>query len=133
VLPKVLHRWGPIPGVSGTRDLTGPWDTPGSTRTVVLEDGSTAREEVLEWVRPERFRYRVDTFTSPLARLVDHALGDFRFSASGFEWTYAFQPRNAAAGLLLRPFVRTAWARYMAQCADAGVRLAGARSAPRAP
>jgi hypothetical protein len=126
VLPKILHRVGPVPAVTGTRDLTGPWDTPGSQRTVVLGDGSTAREEVLEWVRPERFRYRVDAFTSPIGRLADHALGDFRFSATGFEWTYAFAPRNAAAALVLRPFVRFAWSRYMARCADAAVELAQA-------
>ncbi|MEA2124962.1 MAG: hypothetical protein QOI80_1744 [Solirubrobacteraceae bacterium] len=126
MLPKVLHRVGPIPAVTATRDLSGPWDTPGSQRTVVLDDGSTAREEVLEWVRPERFRYRVDTFTSPLGRLVDHAIGEFRFSPSGFEWTYAFAPRNAASGVLLRPFVRFGWSRYMARCADAAVALAQA-------
>ena len=44
VLPKVLRRWGPIPAVVGTRDLTGPWTTPGSERTVVLDDGTSARE-----------------------------------------------------------------------------------------
>jgi hypothetical protein len=132
VLPKVLRRWGPIPAVTGTRDLTGPWDTPGSSRTVVLGDGSTAREAVLDFVRPSDFRYRVDAFTSPIGRLADHAIGHFRFFGDGtgagsrFEWTYVFEPRNAAAGVLLRPFVRVAWARYMARCADASVALAQA-------
>jgi hypothetical protein len=126
VLPKILHRVGPVPAVVGTRDLTGPWDTPGSQRTVVLDDGSTAREEVLEWVRPERFRYRVDSFTSPIGRLADHAIGEFTVSEGGFAWTYAFAPSNAAAGLVLRPFVRFAWSRYMARCADAIVALAQA-------
>lgn len=129
VLPKVLHRWGPVPGVRGTRDLTGPWDTPGSTRTVLLGDGSTAREQVLVWERPARFEYRVDSFSSPLGRLVDHATGSWRFAAtnpggSSFEWTYTFHARGSASALLLRGFVRTAWARYMAQCADLSVQLA---------
>ncbi len=70
VLPKVLRRWGPVPAVTGTRDVTGPWDTPGSERTVLLEDGSTAQEQVLVWERPRRFEYRVDRFTSPLGRPV---------------------------------------------------------------
>lgn len=30
VLPKVLHRYGPIPAVVGTEWLTGPWSTSGS-------------------------------------------------------------------------------------------------------
>lgn len=124
VLPKILHRWGPVPAVTGTRDVSGPWDEPGSTRTVVLGDGSTACEEVLEWERPVRFRYRVDSFTSPLGRLVDHAIGEFRFEpGSRFVWTYSFAPRRGA-GMPVRAFVRVAWSRYMTQCADASVALA---------
>ena len=129
VLPKVLHRWGPIPAVKGTRDLTGPWDTPGSERTVVLGDGSTARERVLAWERPLRFEYRVDSFTSRLGGLVDHATGAWDFASSGpgsssFRWTYAFQARSVPAMVVLRAFVATAWARYMGQCADRCVQLA---------
>jgi Polyketide cyclase / dehydrase and lipid transport len=128
VLPKVLHRWGPVPAVVGTRDLSGPWDTPGSQRTVLLGDGSTASEQVLSWERPARFEYRADGFTSALGRLVDHALGQWRFtggsSVSSFEWTYTFHPSGRAAGLALAVFVPTAWARYMAQCADLSVQLA---------
>lgn len=128
VLPKVLHRWGPIPAVVGTRDLTGPWTTPGSERTVVLDDGSSARERLTLWERPERFEYVVDRFTSPLGRLVDHATGawdfDDRGTASSFRWTYSFHPRSFAASLPLQLVVRTAWARYMAQCADLTVELA---------
>ena len=128
VLPKVLHRWGPVPAVVGTRDVTGPWDTPGSSRTVVLGDGSTAREQVLLWKRPTQFEYRVDGFTSPLGRMVDHAIGSWTFTGdergSAFEWTYSFHTRGRAAAVALRAFVPTAWARYMAQCADLTVQLA---------
>jgi hypothetical protein len=129
VLPKVLHRWGPVPAVVGTRDITGPWTTPGSQRTVVLDDGSTARERLLAWVRPVRFEYVVDRFTSPLARLVDHANGRWEFSSAGpesssFRWTYSFHPTSLAALAPLQLLVRTAWARYMAQCADLTLALA---------
>jgi len=128
VLPKVLRRWGPIPGVVGTRDHTGPWTTPGSERTVVLEDGTTARESLLVWERPSRFQYRVDHFISPLGRLIDHAMGSWEFddrgTKSSFSWTYSFHPRSFAATVPLQLLVRTAWARYMAQCADLTVELA---------
>jgi Polyketide cyclase / dehydrase and lipid transport len=131
VLPKVLHRWGPIPGVVGMRDLNGPWDTPGSERTVVLGDGSTARERVLMWERPTLFEYRVDRLTGPFGRLVDHAIGSWVFASAGegassFSWTYTFHARGLAAGAILGVVAKTAWARYMAQCADACVRLASA-------
>lgn len=128
VLPKVLHRWGPIPAVTATRDLTGPWDTPGSQRTVVLGDGSTAREEVLVWERPRRFEYRVDRITGVLGRRVDHAIGVWEFATTAdgaaFEWTYTFHPRNRTGAALLAVLARTAWARYMAACADRCVVLA---------
>jgi Polyketide cyclase / dehydrase and lipid transport len=128
VLPKVLHRWGPIPAVVGTRDLTGPWTVPGSERTVVLDDESTARERLVWWERPRRFEYVVDRLTSPLGRLVDHATGvwefDERRDRSSFRWTYSFHPRNLAASAVLRLVVGTGWARYMAQCADLTVELA---------
>lgn len=133
VLPKVLHRWGPIPAVVGTRDLSGPWDTPGSERTVVLGDGTTARERVLAWERPVLFEYRVDSFTNPLGRLAGYATGAWELSSTGpassaFRWTYTFHPRSALATTALRAFVATAWARYMGQCADLSVQLAASTS-----
>lgn len=130
VLPKVLHRFGPVPGVAATRDLTGPWDRPGSSRTVVLQDGSTVRETLLEHEPPHRFAYRVEDFTSQIARVAAHATGTWEFeptrSGSRFTWTYAFTPRGAATAPLLALVVRTAWAGYMARCADRCVALAEA-------
>jgi hypothetical protein len=123
VLPHVLHRWGPVPAVTGTRDLTGPWDTPGSERTVVLDDGRTAHETVLLWQRPSRFEYRVDRIEGPLGRAVDHAIGSWWFDpvaggGSRFRWTYTFHGSGAWAAPALWVIARTAWARYMHQCAD---------------
>lgn len=128
VLPKVLHRWGPVPAVVGTRDLTGPWTMPGSERTVLLDDGSSARERLLVWERPRRFEYVVDRVSGPLGRFVHHAIGAWEFDdlagGSSFRWTYSFHPRGLAGAAALQVVVRTAWARYMAQCADLTVELA---------
>lgn len=120
VLPHVLHRWGPIPAVAGTRELSGPWDTPGSERTVVLGNGGTVRETVLCWERPAHFAYRVDRIDGSLGRLVDHAIGEWWFQTadpgSCFRWTYTFHGRRGRLALDL--FARTAWAAYMSRCAD---------------
>lgn len=130
VLPHVLHRWGPVPAVIGTRDLSGPWSTPGSRRTVLLDDGSTPREQVLIWRRPHRFEYRVDRFAAPLRHLAAYALGAWTFHptprGSSFRWTYSFSARRGLAGPPLELFVHSAWARYMEQCADLCVRRAEA-------
>jgi hypothetical protein len=128
VLPKVLRRWGPIPAVVGTCDLTGPWNKPGSRRTVLLGNGNSAREQVLVWQRPWRFEYRVDHVTGSLGRLVDHAIGRWDFDAiehgSRFRWTYSFRARGRMATPALTVLANTAWARYMNQCADLCVELA---------
>jgi hypothetical protein len=122
VLPYVLHRVGPVPAVAGTRELTGPWDTPGSTRTVELDNGQTVRETVTVWLRPVRFEYRVDGFGPPLGWLVDHAIGSWLFEPAGrtsrFRWTYTFVPRHWWVRPLLFAFVRLFWRRYMEACAD---------------
>lgn len=122
VLPHVLRRWGPVPGVAGTRDLDGPWDTPGSSRVVVLEDGRTVRETVLAWQRPGHFAYRVTDFEGALGRLVDHAVGEWSFEARGpgaswLRWRYTLCPRAWWAVPAVQLFARTAWAGYMEQCA----------------
>jgi hypothetical protein len=59
VLPEVLTGYTRfLPAVVGTSGNTGPWDTPGSSRTVHLKDGSTAREEVTGYDRPAYFAYQ---------------------------------------------------------------------------
>ena len=63
VLPKVLTGYGLLPGVVRTSGNTGPWDQPGSVRTVHLADGNTAREQVTAYEQP---------YTSPTARANTH-------------------------------------------------------------
>jgi Polyketide cyclase / dehydrase and lipid transport len=130
VLPKVLPRYRVIPAVVATRDNTGPWDTPGSTRHLEFADGGSAREQVTEWESPSRFAYRVDEFTSALRHLVTHATGEWDFTSQGqrsqFTWTYTFYPRSAVAARGLGLFLRLFWRGYMRQAADLCVRLADA-------
>ena len=44
VLPKVLTGYGLVPAVVRTSGNSGPWDAPGSIRTVHLAGVTTARE-----------------------------------------------------------------------------------------
>ena len=123
VLPFVLRRWGPVPGVAGTRELSGPWDTPGSSRVVVLEDGRTVRETVLAWQAHQHFAYRVEGFQGFAGRLIDHAVGEWWFEprgtdASWFRWRYSFRARGWWTAPAVEVFTRTAWAGYMEQCAN---------------
>ncbi|MGF7237189.1 MAG: SRPBCC family protein [Frankia sp.] len=128
ILPKVLLASTLLPGVVGTGGYTGRWDTAGSRREISFTDGSTAREQVTEWIRPGRFAYRVDSFTNILGRMVTHATGEWGFwpraTGSGFTWTYTFHARSRVVEPILRLFVATLWRGYMRRCADRCVQLA---------
>jgi hypothetical protein len=130
VLPKVLHRYRMLPAVTGTAELTGPWTQPGSQRRVLLADGSSLREQLTIFDRPDRFGYRVDDFPQPLRALVGHAAGSWEFAdtatGSSFRWTYRFVPLRSVFTPAVRAFVATMWSGYMSRCADACVTLAQA-------
>jgi hypothetical protein len=118
-LPRILLGYGPVPSVVETTGQTGAWDVPGSSRTVHLSDGSTAREQVTECVRPSRFGYRVGEFTGNVRHLASGARGAWTFeeAAAGggtdVRWTYTFVARSAVARLVLFPVVKVLWRGFM--------------------
>ena len=120
VLPEVLTGFGLVPGVVSTSDVTGPWDKPGSSRTVHLAGGSTAHEEVKTYSRPSYFAYRVSDPTFSLRYLMAHARGEWWFnSAEGgthARWTYTFHAKGTLTKLPLTLFAQTQWTGYMNVC-----------------
>ncbi|MFK4003359.1 SRPBCC family protein [Qipengyuania sp. NPDC077563] len=120
VLPKILTGYGLLPGISHTSDITGPWDQPGSRRTVHLLDGSHVQEGVTHYDRPQYFAYRVSDPSFALKHLMIEARGEFWFAEAdhGTEvrWTYTFRARNRLAKVPLRLFVSTQWKGYMDVC-----------------
>ena len=66
-LSTVIKRWGPLPGVKGTRDQSGTWDHVGATRTVLLEDGSSGKEELTAYNPPHHFGYTLTLRRRPPA------------------------------------------------------------------
>lgn len=123
VLPKILTGYGPLPAVVTTRDVSGPWDQPGSWRHVVLADGNTAREEVTEFKQGDYFAYRINEFTFAVKYLATHAQGQWWFTDVGtggtkVRWTYTFYAKNALAALPLKAFAGILWRGYMQVCLD---------------
>lgn len=115
-LASIFDRFGPIPGVAGTRDQSGLWDHPGASRTVLLTDGSEAREQLTAFDAPNHFAYRVGPFTGPLRHLVRQANGAWWFTATGpttthIHWTYTFQGSPWATPLI-RLLLAPLWSRY---------------------
>ncbi len=123
VLPKVLTGYGPLPAVVSTRDVSGPWDQPGSWRHVVLADGGTAREQVTEFDRANYFAYRVSEFTFAVRYLATHATGQWWFDEprageTRVRWTYTFYAKNAISAIPLKVFTTLLWRGYMQVCMD---------------
>jgi hypothetical protein len=123
VLPKVLTGYGPLPAVVSTRDVSGPWDQPGSWRHVVLADGSTAREQVTAFDRDTYFAYQVSEFTFAVKYLATHAQGQWWFTEldadkTQVRWTYTFYARNSLAAVPLKIFAKLFWRGYMQVCMD---------------
>lgn len=120
VLPKVLTGYGLLPGVVRTSGNTGPWDQPGSARTVHLADGNTAREQVTAYEQPVYFAYRTSDYTFALRYLANSAEGQWWFKKDGsgtqVRWTYTFRAKNWLASIPLALFVQTQWVGYMRIC-----------------
>lgn len=132
-LSSIFERSGPLPGVVGVRGQTGAWTEAGQTRTVLLSDGSEAREQLTRVDRPERFAYVVGGFTGPLRHLVADVEGEWSFygdEADGettVRWTYAFRPRRFASPLV-RFVLAPVWRRYAAATLDRAVRAVERRA-----
>jgi hypothetical protein len=138
-----LPATGALPGVVGTTLLTpGDWGVPGARRIVHLSDGAGATEQILEFVPGERFRYQVWDYTTPAARPIAYAIGEFRYVAlderrTEVVWTYAFHLRGDRFPGFLGPlgrwllkvvFLDRAYAVLMAETLKA--MKAGAERAP---
>jgi hypothetical protein len=128
-LPRILVGWGPIPAVVASTDQSGPWDRPGSQRTVHLADGHTAREQVTACERPTSFGYTVTTFSNALRHLASEGRGEWWFTPASADttdvrWTYTFVARSRLAGLVLLPVVKLAWRGYMRRGLDRLAELA---------
>ncbi|TAJ49807.1 MAG: hypothetical protein EPO52_02350 [Herbiconiux sp.] len=115
-------RYLVLPGVVGITDATGAWDTPGRRRTVHLSDGSSFREEIVQFDRPGEqgpvgaFRYRITGYTKLLARLVSDAEADWYYepSAGGsrIRWRYGFRPLRGRS-FVVRWLIGPIWSSYM--------------------
>ncbi|MGL5817555.1 MAG: SRPBCC family protein [Phycicoccus sp.] len=113
---KVMLRVGPVPTYVEGVVRRGPWGRVGAWRTVTLDDGSTAREEITAIEPPTRFAYTLSEFSPPFGRLVRGATAEWRFTPSGegaqIDWRYTL-----SSSWLLLPavwvFSRVFYRRYM--------------------
>src|ERR1700712_215567 len=104
------RRYAAIPPIKAVRDQAGVWGTPGQTRTIVLADGGTMQEELVEVTRPTRFAYRISYVTGPMKPLVASLDGAWLFEPAGtgvrVTWTWAVRPAGRLGSLAMPVFPR---------------------------
>jgi hypothetical protein len=119
-IEKTMHRTSTLPGVAGTHLLRGAWPEPGAVRVTCLTDGGSTEEQVLVNVRSgntHHFRYEVWNYTTPQARAIVYAVGDFLETDLGdgrtrVHWTYAFRLRPDQFPGSLGPFGRMLFRKF---------------------
>jgi hypothetical protein len=117
-LPGVVRDEAGLAGCTKTTGTTGPWDVPGSTRIVHLADETSVRETVTVATAPHYFAYRLTDMSGRMVRmLVREAAGQWWFTDEGtgthVKWTYTAESRNILAMVVLFPFIRIVWNRFM--------------------
>lgn len=102
------RRYAAIPRIAQVRDQEGPWRTPGQTRTIVLADGGTMREELTAVESPSRFTYRISGITGPMKHLITSLDGAWTFEPAGtgvrIGWTWTVRPEGRVGRLAMPVF-----------------------------
>lgn len=117
-LAKIFTGHWFLPAVQSTKNVTGAWDAKGQSRTVCLSDGSEAREELVSYVPPKSFSYKISGFTGGLKYLAQSAEGEWWFETVSKEtthlrWRYAFNPVSILTLPILWVVAKVFWANYM--------------------
>lgn len=99
---EFFRGFGPIPAIDCVRPLSQPALAAGARREVVLVDGSTLLEEIVEFERPLRHRYRIERFGPPLSHLLRTGEGSWTFAdeAGGARVSWSYQYELASLWML---------------------------------
>lgn len=108
-LSHIFKKYKNLPAIIKT-DETEKWITPGLSRTVTFEDGSTSKETLLTVVPNSSFSYKIENFTSQLRFLAKKVEGNWIFTElengqTKIEWTYKIVPKNFIARRLIKIFL----------------------------
>jgi hypothetical protein len=119
-LTSIFKGYGLLPAVIGTEDQTGNWDTIGQTKKVNLSDGSSAKERLTQYQKPDYFSYMVSDFSGVLGFLITSAVGEWWFetgdlssNSTVIRWSYTFIPKSLIAIPILWIVNKLLWAGYM--------------------
>ncbi len=117
-LRSIFTGFGPLPAVTEVKGQSGGWNMEGETRSVILSDGSSAKEKLTRYDYSKYFSYSIGEFTGILGLLALSAHGEWWFETvtekqTQVRWRYAFLPRTVFAIPLLWLITNTLWRCYM--------------------
>jgi hypothetical protein len=119
-LTSIFTGYGLLPAVIGIEDQTGNWDTIDETKTVNLSDGSSVKERLTQYRKPDYFSYVVSDFSGILGLLITSAVGEWWFETGNLSpnstiirWSYTFIPKSLIAIPMLWIVNKFLWAGYM--------------------
>ena len=134
-LEGLLPGTDTFPAVVGTEPVNDvPFPNPGARRRVVLADGSSTLEEVIDDKANEYFSYKVWGYTLRAARPLQYGRGEFWYlpadngRSTDLRWRYSFKLRGnrfpGALGplgrfLVTKTFLDRAYADFMRLCLSA--------------
>ena len=103
-------RYAAIPPIKAVRGQSGPWVTPGQTRTIELSGGGSMREELREVSPSKRFAYHLSEIRGPMKALVRAVDGTWEFEKAGtgvrITWRWNVHPRGRVGALAMPAFHR---------------------------
>ncbi|MBN9240450.1 MAG: hypothetical protein BGO97_12110 [Micrococcales bacterium 70-64] len=113
---RFYPRSGLLPAVVEVRGQTGPWDTVGQTRMLMLSDGGHVVETITDTISPTYFAYELSDFQKLFGALVKGARAEWRFErtaeGTSIQWTYTFFGKPGR-GWIVGLIVRLLWGPYM--------------------
>ncbi len=119
-LTSIFTGYGLLPAVISIEAQTGNWDAIGQTKTVNLSDGSSVKERLTQYQKPDYFSYVVSDFSGILGLLITSAVGEWWFESSDLSpnstlirWSYTFIPKSFIAIPILWIVNKFVWAGYM--------------------
>lgn len=105
-----------VPGVARAELLTASWQKTGDRRRLVMTDGHTSVEEIIEST-PGRFRHVGWNSTNKTGKYTRYSISEFVFTGDArstqLEWTYKFRPKIWIDGPLIRSSIEKDYRDYM--------------------
>jgi len=116
-LTKVIMNKNFLPGVREVVEHEGDWTAIGDSRRVIMNDGSSAKEQLTRYDHDDAIAYKINDFKGPLGKLVTHTTGTWQFASPSADkttitWRFTFFPKSAFTKPIVNFIAKRLWPGY---------------------